>query len=736
MYRNLRVAFVCACLVLTGTVALAAALPVAVFPNPIQFGTIPLNSPSLPLPVFLSNTSTTAVTVTSTTITGTSSGNFAFDGFSCVGTISPNQSCEMYMTFAPSAMGNATASLVIAETGVSAAITIPLQGTGGNPIPTITSLSPPTLYLNSATTTVTINGSGFLSSSTVFLQDSTTKLLTTFVSATQIKTQIPDTLLSSTGQLSLCVTNPPPGGGPAFTSVQVVAPDPGINNFSPTSIVAGTPSEPILINGQNFMSGAKVQWNGTNISTTYVSSTQLQAQPTTAELATPGIIQLTVTNPSPGTISQTATFNVTYAINITVLDLPANDLVWDPFAQVIYASLPSSEGPTGNSIAVINPSTGAVTATFFAGSEPTKLALDSTSKYLYVGLNGNGSIQRLNLPSFTPDIDIPLGNNPQSGAPNIAGAIAVSPTNSHTIATAITQNQCCGQSGTLEFFTDSAKLANSVTTEQMSQIVFASGTTLFGYIPDTLSQVAVTATGGTLTKTWNGLVTGNTFQYSGGLIFSSSGQEFNPATGLLLGTYDVAGNICCGSNPQVLSNATLNRVFALGQTPFFNSFGITSYSLSEFTPVAVANLSELDFGDNPGSTSKFMQWGTNGLAFILTAGCCGNNTGTQVVLLQSPTLLLAASKNVSPVPVLKSSSPAIATHGAGNFRLAVRGSGFSPASVVTWNGKAHSASYLSPTEMTVYVTAAAVASTGTANIAVKNPTPGGGKSNILAFTIK
>ena len=730
MNRKLRVAVVCACLVLTGTFALAA-VPVAVFPNPIEFGTVPLNLPTQPVPVFLSNTSTTAVTVTSTTITGTSSGNFALYGPSCVGTISANQSCEMYMTFDPSAMGNVTASLVIAETGVTTAITIPLQGTGGNPIPTITSLSPSTIYLNSPTTTVTINGSGFLSSTAVFLQNSNTQLLTTFVSATQIKTQLPDTALSSAGPLFLSVTNPAPGGGPAFATVQVIAPDPGINNVSPTSIVAGTPSEPILINGQNFNSGAKVQWNGISIPTTYISSTQLQAQPTTAELATAGIVQLTVTNPSPGTISQTVTFNVTYPINITVLDLPANDLVWDPFAQVIYASIPSSDGPTGNSIAVINPSTGAVTGTFFAGSEPTKLALDGTSKYLYVGLNGNGSIQRLNLPSFTPDIDIPLGN-PQNGAPYVAAAIAVSPTNSHTIATALTENGCCGLPNPLEFFTDSTKLANSVTTGQIDQIDFASGTTLFGYIPNTLSEVAVTATGGTVTKTWDGLVTGNTFQYSGGLIFTSNGQEFNPATGLLLGTYDV-GNSCCNA-AEVLSNATLNRVFALGQTPFFNSFGITSYNLSEFTPLAVANLSELNLGINP-VISKFMQWGTNGLAFILTGGCCGN-TATQVVLLQSPTLLLTASKTVSPVPVFKSSSPAATTHGAGNFRLAVRGSGFSPGSVVTWNGKAHSASYVSPTEMTVYVTAAAVASPGTANIAVKNPTPGGGKSNILAFTIK
>src|SRR4029077_17994715 len=117
------------------------------------------------------------------------------------------QTCQMGMTFTPSAMGNLSANLLITVTGVSAAISIPLQGTGGNPIPNITSLSPPAIYLNSPTTTVVINGSGFLSSSLAYLQNSNTNtaLLTTFVSATQIKAQIPDTALSSTGTLYLYV---------------------------------------------------------------------------------------------------------------------------------------------------------------------------------------------------------------------------------------------------------------------------------------------------------------------------------------------------------------------------------------------------------------------------------------------------------------------------------------------------------------------------------------------------
>src|SRR5437764_4168155 len=112
-----------------------AAVPVSIFPNPVQFGTIPLNSSSPAALVFVSNPGATAVTISNMTIGGTNSTNFAFYEFSCVGTISGGQTCQMYLTFTPSAMGNFSATLVITEVGVTSPINIPLQGTGGNPIP-------------------------------------------------------------------------------------------------------------------------------------------------------------------------------------------------------------------------------------------------------------------------------------------------------------------------------------------------------------------------------------------------------------------------------------------------------------------------------------------------------------------------------------------------------------------------------------------------------------------------
>lgn len=264
MNRKLRAGFVCACLVLTETLAFAA-VPISVFPNPVQFGTIPQNSTSNYVSVFVTNTTINPVVISNMTITGANSAEFAFPLWTCVGTISANQSCQMYMTFTPQTMGSITATLSITITGVTGAVNIPLQGTGGNPIPVVTSLSPPSVYVNSANTKITINGSGFLPSTTVSLQtfnNNNPVLSTTFVSANQITAVVPASALSNQGEISLIVSNPQPGGGTWSTSLQVIGTDPSIGGVTPSSIVAGTPSETILINGQKFheRSPGTVEW--------------------------------------------------------------------------------------------------------------------------------------------------------------------------------------------------------------------------------------------------------------------------------------------------------------------------------------------------------------------------------------------------------------------------------------------------------------------------------------------
>jgi hypothetical protein len=67
--------------------------------------------------------------------------------------------------------------------------------------------------------------------------------------------------------------------------------------------------------------------------------------------------------------------------------------------------------------------------------------------------------------------------------------------------------------------------------------------------------------------------------------------------------------------------------------------------------------------------------------------------------------------------------------------MTVTGTGFISSSVVRWNGSDRPTTFGNSTVLTAAITAADVASIGTATVTVFNPTPGGGTSNSQAFAI-
>jgi hypothetical protein len=88
-----------------------------------------------------------------------------------------------------------------------------------------------------------------------------------------------------------------------------------------------------------------------------------------------------------------------------------------------------------------------------------------------------------------------------------------------------------------------------------------------------------------------------------------------------------------------------------------------------------------------------------------------------------------------PVPVISSISPAITTAGGAAFLLTVNGTGFTVTSTVVWGSSAVTTQYVSPTQLTVQIPAAEIDNAGTVSIAVQNPAPGGGTSNILQLEV-
>jgi hypothetical protein len=67
--------------------------------------------------------------------------------------------------------------------------------------------------------------------------------------------------------------------------------------------------------------------------------------------------------------------------------------------------------------------------------------------------------------------------------------------------------------------------------------------------------------------------------------------------------------------------------------------------------------------------------------------------------------------------------------------LTVNGSGFTAASVVRWNGAARATTFVSSTQLRAAIADADVALIGTADVTVFSPSPGGGTTAGLPFTI-
>ena len=108
-----------------------------------------------------------------------------------------------------------------------------------------------------------------------------------------------------------------------------------------------------------------------------------------------------------------------------------------------------------------------------------------------------------------------------------------------------------------------------------------------------------------------------------------------------------------------------------------------------------------------------------------------NNGSTRAAT--SPPVTVAAGP--SPAPVFTALSPSSAPTGGAAFTLVATGSGFAAASVVRWNGADRPTTFVSSTQLSAAIPATDLAVSGTAQVTVFSPAPGGGTSSALPFTI-
>ena len=153
--------------------------------------------------------------------------------------------------------------------------------------PTITTISLPTAYVNSASFTLTVVGTNFASGAVVYMGYSGSPLTTTFVSSTKLTVEVPASYLTSSYTYGVYVTNP--GNLTSNTvSFYVVTLDPTLSSVSPLDVIAGSTPGVVTVSANNFASGATILWNGLPVSTTFVNTNQLTFTPTKSQLGFPG----------------------------------------------------------------------------------------------------------------------------------------------------------------------------------------------------------------------------------------------------------------------------------------------------------------------------------------------------------------------------------------------------------------------------------------------------------------
>jgi hypothetical protein len=87
---------------------------------------------------------------------------------------------------------------------------------------------------------------------------------------------------------------------PTVTVIQVAPPVPVVSSLSPSIAVAGAGGLSVTVNGSGLTATSVVNWNGSARATTFVSSTQLRAAITDADVAAVGTAQVSVFTPAPG----------------------------------------------------------------------------------------------------------------------------------------------------------------------------------------------------------------------------------------------------------------------------------------------------------------------------------------------------------------------------------------------------------------------------------------------------
>jgi hypothetical protein len=534
------------------------------------------------------------------------------------------------------------------------------------------------------------------------------------------------------GNETVTVTLSSPTGGAALgtpsTAVLTITDDDAnpvatVTTLSPSSATAGDPAFTLTVNGNSFVSGAVVQWNGAARTTTFVSSTQLTAAITAADLANAGTIPVTVVNPAPGGGPSNA---VNFAINAG----PAGTL---QLSAATY-SVAESGGSATITITRTGGSGGAVGVTVATSNGTATAGTDYTTVSQAVTFVAGDSANKT--------VTIPILNDTTVEGSETVTVTLSSPTGGATLGSPST--------AVLTITDDDSNPVPAVTTLTPSSATAGDpGFTLTVRGSNFVSSSVVQ---------WNGAPRATTFANNGRLTAAITAADLattgtvpvtvvNPAPG---GGTSNAVNFTIGVAAGVLQlSASSYSVAESGGTATIiitrtgGSGGAVGVTVATSNGTATA-------GTDYTTVNQVVTFANGEINKTVTIPILsdtlveGNETVT--VTLSSPTggaalgtpttaVLTITDDDANPVATVTTLTPSSATAGDPALTLTVNGTSFVSGAVVQWNGTARTTTFVNSTQLTAAITAADLATAGIVPVTVVNPAPGGGPSNAVNFTI-
>lgn len=465
------------------------------------------------------------------------------------------------------------------------------------------------------------------------------------------------------------------GGGISSTTTPTAqasqSPTPTLTAISTSTTTVGTNGLSVTVTGTGFVGNSVVQWNGSARSTTFVNSTQLQVTLTAADLATSGTAQITVFTPPPG--------------GGTTAPMPMT--INNP-SPAISSFSPSSLTTFSAGMLAVNGSGFVQTSAVTWNGQPHNFIFESTSRVL-----------------------IPVGT---AEVANTGNALV-----------AITNGAPGG--GTTSASLPIVYPAPTLTGASPAGIQFGSNA----------FTLTVTGTGFTPASSvmWNGTARTTTYVNANQLKAAIAAAD----------VANVGTAAVTVSTPTPGGGTSGTYSFTISGYPFPNITGVTPNSAVVNSPDTMVRLLGVGF-----STVSTVQVGgatvpstyssiSGTLSFTMPAANLAA-VQTYAITVTNPTPGGGVSSPVTfnvvpnPQPVLTGMYPATAAVGTPSLTLTLNGSGFSPNSVVRWNGSDRATTFVSSSQITATVTATDLSTLGNASILVFNGPPGGGTSSPLPFT--